>query len=178
MTAPDFTGLEFAGEDCAGCDTPMVITYDALRRPRKRCPKCDGVSRKAPRHPDTVLRPVVLGTLVLPPIEEGQLRCQRCAYGVEGTARFCTDCQRHRRRAGQLSTATPRWHHPQTLTCLSCGSQRPRFGGRATSKSCPSCKPRGARNARIYQPKPCAEPGCRKMFTPTGPRAAYCEACR
>lgn len=128
--------LELAGEDCARCDTPMVITYDALRRPRKRCPKCDGVSRRAPPNADTVLVPVILGT-ALPPIELGQLRCQGCGRGIDRRERFCASC-----RAKAAAT------------------------------------PRGTNQQRTYTPKPCFEPSCRKMFTPTGPRSLYCPECQ
>lgn len=30
----------------------------------------------------------------LPTVRPGQLRCQRCAHGVEGTKRFCAPCTR------------------------------------------------------------------------------------
>lgn len=95
MTAPAFT--ERSGEACARCDTDMVITYDAPRRPRKRCPKCDGVSKKAAPNPDMVLVPVQLVPLAtvasaLPAIEPWQPRCQLCAHGVETTERFCLRC--------------------------------------------------------------------------------------
>src|SRR5712664_2423357 len=94
---------ELTGEACAGCDGPMVVTLDALQRPRKRCPKCDGVSRKRVPHPDTVLVPVQLVKLsavasALPPIETGQLRCQYCARGVDGNVRFCAACVEARSR--------------------------------------------------------------------------------
>jgi phage FluMu protein Com len=79
---------------CARCDGTMVLTPDAIGRLRKRCPKCDGVA-KVRHHPDQVLVPVTLAKLTadaLPPVEPGQLRCQRCAKGVDGNVRFHTEC--------------------------------------------------------------------------------------
>lgn len=33
------------------CGTPCVVTYDALQRPRHRCPQCNGVATPAQRRP-------------------------------------------------------------------------------------------------------------------------------
>lgn len=114
------SGPVLAGEDCAGCDTPMVITRDAIGRPRKRCPKCDGVSHNR-RHPDEVLLPqgLVRAMPTLPPVLPGQLRCQRCAHGVEGRARFCADC-----------------HGKTKLKICSCGT---RFRPARNQQRCDAC---------------------------------------
>ncbi len=40
-----------ASSTCASCGTPLVTTYDALRRPRLRCPSCQGVHVEAPVRP-------------------------------------------------------------------------------------------------------------------------------
>jgi hypothetical protein len=134
VTAPDLTQLELAGETCARCDADMVITYDALRRPRKRCPRCDGVSRKAPPNADTVLLPMVLGAIVLPPIRPGQLRCQECACGVDPNRRFCPRCTRaHMREAAKRVQ-----YKPKHCKNLSCGRLFTPTGARA--EYCGECR--------------------------------------
>ena len=88
---------------CARCDGPMVAKPDAIGRIRHRCPRCDGVSASKPRHPDDAMMPQALVHLVgaLPAVAPGQLRCQKCARGVAGRARFCADCD-------NIRAATPR----------------------------------------------------------------------
>jgi hypothetical protein len=158
-----------AGESCARCDGDMVLTPDAIGRLRKRCPRCDGVSRKRVRHPDDPMLPQALvrvqAPATLPAIGPGQLRCQRCARGVPVNRRFCDACR---------PTGTP----VRVCVCLGCGRQAPRQGGAPTRKTCPVCKPTGTRKARVYPPRACRWQGCDRLFTPTGPRAFYCEAHR
>lgn len=131
---------------CAGCDGEMVITPDAIGRPRKRCPKCQGVA-EVRHHPDDVLTPITVVSLAkltaaaLPPVEPGQLRCQRCAKGVEGDARFHPECQRAQR---------------------------------AEAKERASQKISEARRRTVYKMKPCKWPGCQVVFKPSGPAAKYC----
>lgn len=88
-------------EDCETCGTPLVFSPDAIGRLRGRCPACEGTAPRRPPHPDEVLVPqsLVRASTALPPIAPGQLRCQRCACGVDGRARFCPECERRRRPA-------------------------------------------------------------------------------
>jgi Helix-turn-helix domain len=85
---------------CARCkklgrQTPLVQKSDAIGRVRDRCPRCDGVSKPQPRHPDEVLRPQALisPAELLPSCPAGKLRCQACAHAVEGDARLCARCE-------------------------------------------------------------------------------------
>jgi hypothetical protein len=151
---------ELAGETCAGCDSQMVITYDALRRPRKRCPKCDGLSKPRAPHPDTVLVPVALKPLAmaagLPPVEPGQLRCQRCARGVDGDVRFCEERTALRSMRPCLRCHVPflgtrRWQKrcdrclaaaaaPTVTVCTGCNRLWPRKKrGKFRVASCAAC---------------------------------------
>lgn len=174
--------LESAAESmiCARCDGPMTITHDALRRPRKRCERCDGVAAPRPPHPDEVLRPVTLASLTaaaLPPVEPGQLRCQRCAKGVLGDVRFHPECLRARarekrqrrcscgapfvRRHGSSSDACPacvaRRKAKRPRLCTGCNRLDAKVRGRRIVSSCSECratpKPRKAR-----APRPPREP--------------------
>lgn len=36
------------GAFCKRCGQPLVFTLDAIKRPRSRCPVCDGVAVRAP----------------------------------------------------------------------------------------------------------------------------------
>lgn len=153
---------------CARCDGPMVITQDALGRPRKRCPRCDGVSRVR-RHPDEVRVPITLGKLTadaLPPVAPGQLRCQRCAKGVDGNVRFHPECMaayqlaKKQRRCscgalfvrpqGSRADACPaclarRRQKGATQVCTGCNRIRKREGRqRLVVSSCPDCRPAAA----------------------------------
>lgn len=145
---------------CAGCDGQMVITYDALQRPRKRCPNCDGIAAPKPPHPDQVLVPVTLASLTaiaLPPVEPRQLRCQRCAKGVEGHARFHTECARARTiEARQRRCA--------------CGAMYVAVGG---AKACPVCRKKSK-----ARPQLCT--GCNRLRSGVrGPRVVRsCSECR
>lgn len=135
MTAALRLQPQLAGEDCARCHGPMVITQDAVGRDRKRCPKCDGISRNRV-HPDEVLMPQGLvrkmGGGTLPTVAPGQLRCQRCAHGVEGDRRFCEACQRaHRSEARRGATYAPK-------PCATCGATFQPTGPRA--RYCEACR--------------------------------------
>ena len=131
-----------------GCGSELVMKPDAIGRMRERCPKCDGVSAPRPRHPDDAMIPQGLVHLVntLPPVAPGQLRCQRCADGVDGRARFCAACIRRAKGTGPRA----RRFHPPRL--------------------------KGTLQACHYQTKVCRT--CGAVFTPTGPRALDCGACR
>lgn len=160
---------------CSRCPSAMVARMDAIGRVRYRCPSCDRLAPERPRHPDDeryLRRPPAYS---LPPIVDGQLRCQRCATGVDKTARFCLACQRLRRREGQQTHQPGRWGEAKTRTCLGCGNVRQRFGGRTTSTACPNCKPTGTHGNRVYAARLCA---CGASFVPTGPNAKRCGACR
>lgn len=79
---------------CAKCGAAQVTTRDAIGRTRQRCPKCDGVAAPKRPNPNETFMPQALVPVhsQLPPIAPGQLRCQRCACGVEGRERFCAAC--------------------------------------------------------------------------------------
>ncbi|MBA3891995.1 MAG: hypothetical protein H0X64_15865 [Gemmatimonadaceae bacterium] len=58
------------------------------------------------------------------------------------------------------------------LTCDGCGEPRPAVP--AIVSAAPGTEvPRGTVKARTYPPKPCAH--CGAAFTPTGPKAKWCE---
>jgi hypothetical protein len=123
----DRATLTAFSEICARCDGQMVAKPDAVGRVRLRCPRCDGVSAPQVRHPDDAMLPQGLVKVhQLPPVAPDQLRCQRCAHGVIGEARFCVAC------------VPPKQYQPKVCRCVECG----------------------------------------RTFTPTGPRAEFCEACR
>jgi len=183
---------------CAGCSGPMQITKDACGNERLRCPVCQGVARPH-RHPDDAMLPQGLvradsvrvvrqivrlpapppeRVVELPAIQPGQLRCQVCAHGVDGDARFCADCQQVKDRARKREARSAR-RAPLTRRCLGCGRISTRAGGPKTTQRCRACQPTGpliSLVARVYRPKPCR--GCRETFQPNGPRSEHCEACR
>ena len=153
-------GAEVLAERCADCDTRLVITYDALQRPRKRCPKCQGVSHVKP-HPDEVLVPVTLQRLTasaLPPVAPGQLRCQVCAKGLEGRGRFHPECQAARQRERRRRRCA-------------CGAM---FVPRGGAKQCADCREHGRK------PKPRLCTGCNRLSdAPFGRRVVTsCAWCR
>lgn len=194
-----------AGERCARCaDTELVLTPDAVGRLRKRCPKCDGVSLKRVRHPDELMMPQALVQVnerpALPAIAPGQLRCQVCAHGVEGSARFCATCSSDRQRPECVpalrtclgcGATSPRPRHgrtttascdackrPETRICLGCGAVGPRAKhGHSTVEQCRSC-PRLHRSEIAWKSKPCKAAECGVVFQPRGPNGQYCEAHR
>ncbi len=166
---------------CARCDSQMVVTRDAIGRERRRCPKCDGVSRIKP-HPDEVLIPQgLVRAHQLPPVAPGQLRCQRCARGVEGQARFCPSC------LGGIAQEDRAAAQKRKVDVQLCSGYN-RIGPRAPHKPrivahCEHCRPASptrseARRNTIYKPKRCAHPGCDAVFQPGGPRSLFCEAHR
>jgi hypothetical protein len=134
---------------CARCDGQMVVTRNAVGVERVRCPRCDGVA-KVRHHPDEVLIPQgLVPASTLPPIAPGQLRCQWCARGVSGNARFCADaCRVARHRQSSRRTA----------------ARKPRTDG--------------SRAHVRWKPKPCEFQGCGAPFQPSGPNSRYCEAHR
>jgi hypothetical protein len=75
------------------CGEFMIYTPDAIGRLRPRCPKCQGIVKRTTR-PDERLLPqtLVRESDLLPRVAPGQLRCQRCAKGVDGDRRFCAGC--------------------------------------------------------------------------------------
>jgi hypothetical protein len=167
---------------CASCDGPMERTKDAIGRERYRCPKCQGVAKARPRHPDDAMIPQglvpVAGTpprvlreivrvivpapappaervVELPPIRKGQLRCQLCGEGVDPAVRFCSDCS----EGGYLILKATR---------LRAQAAKNAAGAAGT--------------VRRFDDKPCAFRAgeastdlCGELFTPSGPRSAYCE---
>lgn len=98
------------------CGEYMAFTIDALGRVSERCPRCRGLAPPVPLRPgeqrglQTVPEHIISlpERVLLPKVAEGQLRCQRCARGVEGDVRFCDDCRQKGGRKGgfQVSDAT------------------------------------------------------------------------
>lgn len=84
----------------------------------------------------------------LPMVEPGQLRCQRCARGVEGDLRFCDECQAERAAAAREAKR----------------AEKIRRG------------PVASRAKAQYKPRPCLD--CHDEFIPTGARARFCPACK
>lgn len=142
MSAPVFARQEI-DEACARCDGRMVITLDAIGRPRKRCPRCDGVSHNR-RHPDEVLIPQGLVRVTpLPAIEPGQLRCQVCAVGINPALRFCDPCRIKRERAvGRACYHRARGRAVGTVRIrCRCGAPRPpKRGALPKVYVCEDCK--------------------------------------
>lgn len=162
---------------CARCDGPMVITHDALQRPRKRCPRCDGTAAPKPPHPDQVLVPLTLGKLTadaLPPVEPGQLRCQRCAKGVEGDARFHPECaaaialEKKQRVCicGARFVLAPR---SRATECSRCIAARKSKAGVQLCTGCNRIRPRGKGDWAVV--KRCDD------CTPASPTFSRCLAC-
>lgn len=180
---------------CAGCDGQMVVTKDAIGRDRLRCPKCQGVSRIRP-HPDQVLVPqgLVRAASALPQVEPGQLRCQRCARGVAGRARFCSTCTDTRRRekrqvrcacgavfvrkrrssARSCPTCRERRAAKPMQLCTGCHRLQPRpRHGRSVVLRCAECRPKAAEKTRYCT-------GCGRVSERRSGRATTktCAACR
>lgn len=120
---------------CLKCGGDTVTKMDAIGRTRQRCPRCEGVSPVRPRHPDEALVPQTLvrsnTQRALPPIAEGQLRCQRCARGVVGRARLCRACDPPK------GTNQQRSYPPKP--CAKCGYNFQPTGPRALW--CDRCRP-------------------------------------
>jgi hypothetical protein len=113
---------------CARCDGDMVITHDAIGRPRRRCPRCDGVAKRTPPHPDDVFMPQgLVRANGLPAIAPGQVRFQRCAHGITASARFCVECVNTRLTA------------EKTRPCPKCGRPTVIRRGRPP-KDCEACR--------------------------------------
>lgn len=150
-------------EPCARCGRALEFTLDPIGRVRGRCPRCDGVAPKQAHHPDEVLVPqtLVAAARALPPIAPGQLRCQRCARGVRGHARFCSPACRDPER-------------PAPRPCARCGARF--LPTRRNQSRCDPCRHPAPTSHRTYARKPCAR--CAARFTPTGPHAKYCPRCR
>lgn len=173
---------------CARCDGRMVITKDALQRDRKRCPRCDGVAAPRTPHPDEVKRPLTLAALTamaLPPVEPGQLRCQRCARGVDGDARFCERCEYARELeqrgrpcpdCGNLflpTVSSPRRcvpcqekaNAPRPRLCLNCNRLKSGVRGSRVVNSCNECRsappPRPSRQSAAPANQLPRQPGAR-----------------
>lgn len=88
-------------------------------------------------------------------------------------AKNCPECRqpfmprRYQRRCDSCQASADR-------KCTKCGTTMA-----VRAKLCRVCNPpiaRGSHGGRVYQQKACA--GCRKPFTPTGPRALRCGGCR
>lgn len=133
------TGLEHALQsteqvNCNTCGSFLVSWSDAIGRTRMRCPKCDRLPAPRRRSPDDIaLMPQGLVRLVpLPEIEEGQLRCQGCARGVDGDVRFCTGCESARAAARNRERARGINRCSRCTTIIPPGKGRPR-------KTCDDC---------------------------------------
>lgn len=144
---------------CPTCGAALVDSLDAIGRLRLRCPSCDRVAPSRPPSPDECLVPQTLVSAAprLPPVQPGQLRCQRCGTGVVGRARFCSDACAH----------PPRF---SARRCRQCGASF--VPARWNGARCDACRHAAPRSQRTYAPKRCV--GCGGRFTPTGPRAHYC----
>jgi hypothetical protein len=79
-------------------------------------------------------------------------RCVGCGAPIKPGQGVCADCKRRRAPLGAAASPTTTHAAPSTPARV-----------RATPR---------------YKPKPCKEPSCRKLFTPTGGRSEYCEDCR
>jgi hypothetical protein len=138
---------------CPDCHTELEVRLDAIGRTRTVCPRCRPRSiASATRHPDDAFMPQALVRLpranALPPVAAGQLRCQRCARGVEGKARLCPSCQGAAHRASERSRR----------------STSPRIIG--------------TREHPLFSAKVCRRESCERVFRPTGPNSQFCEAHR
>lgn len=142
---------------CGRCGEYVTLTPDAIGRLNERCPKCDRVAPRRHVNPNDALIPqtLVRPEQLLPRVRPGQLRCQRCARGVEEQARFCVDClraqhlleraklcpqcgesfvpTRYQRRCDRCETKAT------TRPCRSCGQPTPRRPGRP-SNDCEACR--------------------------------------
>lgn len=142
---------------------------DGFGRVLDPCPNC-GHEVPVPRirvgvHPD----------MLLPDIKDGQLRCQDCAHGVDGDVRFCARCTAQRAakaeadRQDELAAEREAQRFAEFHARRAAGETAP-----AQAAVQPAASMSGRKGPRRYQPKPCANDACRRMFTPTGPRALYC----
>lgn len=113
---------------CARCDGQMAITKDAVGRDRLRCPRCDGIAEVRRRPDDAMVPQGLVRANQLPPVAPGQLRCQRCAHGVDGDRRFCPTCSQ--RGHGE------RTYQPKS--CTKCGAEFQPTGPRA--QFCEACR--------------------------------------
>jgi hypothetical protein len=131
-----------------GLGTPMFGKMDESRVRRviirRLCQVCAGSLGSAGYVLDTIKGSVGGDPLLsepLPPIEPGQLRCQRCARGVEDDMRFCPTCKDARedeRRAAAPPRRT-RKVKPTTRPCLNCHAPMPIRRGRPP-KNCEACR--------------------------------------
>lgn len=188
---------------CPKCLGAMVTKLDAIGRTYQRCPTCQGVAKPEHRIPGDVQVPQTLilsnRQRALPPIREGQLRCQLCAEGVEGFARFCVDCNRVRQAkaiepsdrtcTGCGATRPRRLHEHATVsrcercpvpqqTCLQCGLMSPRMSKQAiTTTDCSACRTVPRRSKQRALTRPCKGCGSDTPRLPGRP-ANDCPACR
>lgn len=128
--------MQSAQEINCACGTPMVAGNDAIGRVRHRCPVRDGVAPPRRRSPDDIaLMPQGLVRIAaLPPIQPGQLRCQVCAKGVDGDARFCASCEAARTEDERSRQRRLAAEH----RCLRCMEVIPPKTGRP-QKICDGC---------------------------------------
>src|SRR3954470_15777649 len=82
---------------CGTCGNDLVFDTDGNGVEITWCSICQSGTKPISR---SSVNAIARGALVpggglvpaLPDVRPGQLRCQRCAHGVEGTKRFCRTC--------------------------------------------------------------------------------------
>lgn len=181
---------------CAGCDGPMVVTFDAVGRASKKgpqCPRCDRVSiaqqgsipelrgwsqqESAPPVPPLTLPKHRSAFAVLPTVHPF----------VEVPARPDPLPSRYVKSEAETHPKDLPADHPRRITYrakLSATQKAARARKREEREAREALVrpaeslPARTKTERKYQPKPCAFLPCGKLFTPTGPRSEYCEACR
>lgn len=128
-------------------------------KPKKLCPDCGVVELRARS-----------GKYGRPP-----QRCEACqAKRKLGPLPRCWDCKggapRGRKKCDACLAKTAA--KKAVRTCSKCGGPVPKW-----KQICPDCREaKGTIAAPRYRPKPCKR--CVTLFTPSGPRSLYCEACR
>jgi hypothetical protein len=132
----------------------QIAETDGFGRVLQACPHC-GYVAPVPR--------VTIGVraeLLLPEVKNGELRCQACAKGVAGDARFCD--------------------RPVCVEARAAAAARAVAAASAPSiEQAPPSTPNTNQPVRHYGPRKCAGRAgrCQNMFTPTGPRSKYGPCC-
>ena len=139
-----------------------LMETDGYGRTLDACQNCGHVG-PVPR-----FRVSVRPELLLPEIELGQQRCQGCARGVDGDARYCDSvlC-----RAAREAAAV------QAVRVAAAAVEAPA----APAPAEPAPFARGPRvTAPRYREKPCEGRSgrCQKPFIPRGPRSKFGPCCK